>query len=59
MTRPACARALTRVLEDRDLATRLGRAGRNRFDAEFTTDRMIRGHVEVYEGIGDRALYTI
>lgn len=40
--------ALTRVLADPDLAARLGNVGRGRFEAEFTIESMVRGHLEVY-----------
>jgi glycosyltransferase involved in cell wall biosynthesis len=41
--------ALTRVLGDRELADRLGNTGRRRFEAEFTVDSMVQGHLELYE----------
>ena len=47
-TPEALADALVRVLEDRDLAERMGAAGRERIVHEFTVERMIDETVAVY-----------
>ncbi len=43
------AQDLVRVLTDPALAVRLGAAGRRRFAEQFTPERMVRAHVELYE----------
>jgi glycosyltransferase involved in cell wall biosynthesis len=45
----ALARDLVRVLADPELAARLGAAGRRRFLGQFTPERMVQAHVELYE----------
>ncbi|MGY2066015.1 glycosyltransferase [Blastococcus sp. SYSU DS0619] len=45
----ALARDLVRVLTDPELAARLGAAGRRRFVEQFTPERMVQAHVELYE----------
>jgi rhamnosyl/mannosyltransferase len=44
----ALAKALTKLLEDRALAMRLGAAGRERVASEFTEDRMVEGVEAIY-----------
>lgn len=44
----ALAKAMIRVLEDRVLAERLGRAGRERLDREFSVTRMARAIERIY-----------
>jgi glycosyltransferase involved in cell wall biosynthesis len=41
--------AIKRLLEDPDLAHRLGRAGRERVEREFSVDRMVTGNLAVYQ----------
>jgi glycosyltransferase involved in cell wall biosynthesis len=48
------ARDLVRVLSDPDLAARLGAAGRRRFLEQFTPERMVQAHVELYEQLLNR-----
>jgi len=47
-TPQAVRAAVERILGDRGLAERLGRAGRRRFEERFTIDGMIAGTLEVY-----------
>ena len=47
--RECLARSLVRVLTDRELATRLGRAGFERFQDSFSPARMVDAHVALYE----------
>ena len=51
----ALARALARLLDDRDLAARYGDAGRERARREFSVDRMARRTLEVYDAAVSRA----
>ena len=44
----ALARAIAALLRDRDLALRLGRAGRARVEAEFGLDRLVGETAELY-----------
>ncbi len=46
---PALAEAIRTVLQDRDLARRLGAEGRTRVEAEFRADTMIARFAELYE----------
>ncbi len=46
--RAAFARETKRILEDGELARRLGEAGRQRVLSEFTVERMIERHVALY-----------
>jgi glycosyltransferase involved in cell wall biosynthesis len=39
------------LLEDRDLAQRMGDAGRQRVLKEFTVERMVQRHASLYEGL--------
>jgi glycosyltransferase involved in cell wall biosynthesis len=45
----ALARDLVRVLTDPELSARLGAAGRRRFVERFTPERMVQGHIELYD----------
>ena len=47
----AWAEALLRVLADRDLAERMGRAGRRRGRADFTEDRMVDQFAALYPDV--------
>ncbi|HUG94323.1 MAG TPA: glycosyltransferase [Planctomycetaceae bacterium] len=40
-----------RILADPDMARRLGEAGRKRMREEFSVERMVAGHVELYRGV--------
>ena len=44
----ALAQAITRVLEDRELAVRLGQAGRARVTDHFSIDEMVRQTEKLY-----------
>jgi glycosyltransferase involved in cell wall biosynthesis len=46
--RAALARHTQRLLEDPDLARRLGRGGQDRVAAEFTVEKMVQRHAELY-----------
>jgi glycosyltransferase involved in cell wall biosynthesis len=46
---PALAQAIRTVIEDRDLAHRLGAAGRARVETEFRADTMVARFAELYE----------
>ncbi|MGY1773982.1 glycosyltransferase [Blastococcus sp. SYSU D00813] len=48
------ARDLVRVLTDRELAARLGAAGRRRFVEHFTPEAMVRAHVALYDELLSR-----
>jgi glycosyltransferase involved in cell wall biosynthesis len=48
---PALAAALLRLLEDRDLARRLGEGGRELVLARFTVDAMVDGTLAVYQQV--------
>jgi glycosyltransferase involved in cell wall biosynthesis len=48
---PALARAALRVLRDEALARRLAGKARERVRRDFTVERMIRAHEEIYEGV--------
>ena len=48
---PALAAALLRVIDDPELAGRLGRAGRLRLESDFTTGAMVRKTLDLYAGI--------
>jgi glycosyltransferase involved in cell wall biosynthesis len=43
--------AITRLLGDEQLAARLGRAGRERYRAMFTVDRMVEATLAVYREV--------
>lgn len=45
------ARAISRVLEDRELAARLGQAGRARVVAHFSIDEMVRQTEQLYQDL--------
>jgi glycosyltransferase involved in cell wall biosynthesis len=45
----ALANAIIELLEDRDRSAAMGAAGRERVEREFTVDRMVEQHLEVYE----------
>jgi glycosyltransferase involved in cell wall biosynthesis len=47
----AMTRAIRRIIDDRDFATRLGEAGRARVEAEFGVDRMIERFAALYEDL--------
>ena len=47
--RAGFARWTQRLLQDRPLADRLGRAGQQRVRAEFSVDQMVQRHTELYE----------
>jgi glycosyltransferase involved in cell wall biosynthesis len=46
--RAAIARYTNKLLNDRELATRMGEAGRRRVLAEFSVEKMIERHAELY-----------
>jgi len=48
---PALASAVIRILQDRQLATRLGRNGRARVEQHFTIDLMVRRTTELYRSL--------
>ena len=48
---PKLARAIRAVIEDRDLARRLGAGGRARVEAEFRADAMIARFADLYESL--------
>jgi len=51
----ALAAALKTLLDDYDLCVRMGRRGRERVIAEFSLDRVVRAHMDIYrELLGDR-----
>lgn len=50
------ARDLVRVLTDRELAARLGAAGRRRFLEQFTPEAMVAAHVALYDELLGRSL---
>lgn len=45
----AIAAAVSRLLDDAELARRLGAAGRERVSTRFTVERMVEGYLRVYE----------
>ncbi|HUA10990.1 MAG TPA: glycosyltransferase, partial [Solirubrobacteraceae bacterium] len=47
----AWASAIRRLHEDRELAARLGRAGRERVLEQFTNERHARATLDVYEHV--------
>ena len=47
--RAAFARWTQELLEDPALAQRMGQAGRQRIEREFSVDKMVQGHAEFYE----------
>jgi glycosyltransferase involved in cell wall biosynthesis len=51
--RAAFARETKRILDDADLARRLGEAGRQRVLTEFTIERMVDHHAELYRELLD------
>jgi glycosyltransferase involved in cell wall biosynthesis len=51
----ALARCIGLLLEDRDLASRLGRAGRRRIEERFSTERMVRATERVYGSLIEEA----
>lgn len=51
----ALAAAVVRVLEDRELAARLGDEGRRHVERSFTIDAMVEGNLRVYEELLGRA----
>lgn len=46
--RAGIARSTTKLLEDAQLARRLGQAGRDRVRREFSVEKMVRRHAELY-----------
>ncbi len=48
---PALAAALLRLIDDPELAGRLGQAGRLRLETDFTTAAMVRKTLDLYAGI--------
>jgi glycosyltransferase involved in cell wall biosynthesis len=51
----ALAAALARLLNDAELCARMGRRGRERVIAEFSLDRVVRQHMDIYrELLGSR-----
>ncbi|MBS0266820.1 MAG: glycosyltransferase [Planctomycetes bacterium] len=53
--RVAFAQLGQRVLGDRELARRLGEAGRNRIASEFSIAKMVAGYVRIYRDVLGRA----
>jgi len=51
----ALARAIGRLLEDRDLAVRFGRSGRRRVEDRFSTERMVRATERLYGSLIEKA----
>lgn len=49
--RAALARQANKILDDRELARRLGEAGRRRILSEFSVERMVERHVELYREV--------
>jgi glycosyltransferase involved in cell wall biosynthesis len=49
--RAGLARYASKILDDRELARRLGEAGRERIAAEFTTRTMVERHAALYREI--------
>jgi glycosyltransferase involved in cell wall biosynthesis len=49
--RAAFARRTNQLLDDADLARRLGHAGRERMQSEFTIEKMIRQYADVYRRV--------
>jgi glycosyltransferase involved in cell wall biosynthesis len=49
--RAGFAREAHRLLEDAELARRLGEAGRERVRQEFTVEKMVGSYVEMYQGL--------
>lgn len=47
----ALADAIVALLEDPDRAREMGEAGRRRVEREFTVDRMVEQHLELYEAL--------
>jgi glycosyltransferase involved in cell wall biosynthesis len=52
----AIAAALNRLLDNPDLRQRMGRAGRDRVQAEFSLDMMVRRTLDVYDEVSARPL---
>jgi glycosyltransferase involved in cell wall biosynthesis len=46
--RPGFAREANRLLDDPELARRLGQAGRDRVGSEFTVEKMVAQYIEMY-----------
>ncbi|HWB12360.1 MAG TPA: glycosyltransferase [Pirellulales bacterium] len=49
--RAALARQANKLLDDAELAKRLGEAARRRVLAEFSVERMVEAHVKLYRGL--------
>ncbi len=49
--RAGIARYTNKLLEDPALARRLGRAGRERMQREFSVEKMVQRHAELYRGL--------
>ena len=47
----AVAEALSRLIGEPELARRLGEAGRERIESEFSIEEMVRRTIEVYESV--------
>ena len=43
------AEAIIRILSDRDMAKRMGEAGRKRVEEKFSLERMVKEYQEIYE----------
>jgi glycosyltransferase involved in cell wall biosynthesis len=50
----ALATAIVKLLKEKELRTRFGRAGRQRVEREFTVDRMVRATLHEYEALAGR-----
>jgi glycosyltransferase involved in cell wall biosynthesis len=49
--RAALARQANKLLDDRDLAKRLGEAGKHRALSDFSVERMVEAHVKLYRDL--------
>jgi glycosyltransferase involved in cell wall biosynthesis len=47
----AIAAAVSRLLDDPELARRLGAAGAERVESKFTDEAMVRKYLDAYEGL--------
>lgn len=55
----AMADVVLALIEDPDLARRLGEAGRQRVEEHFSAERVIQGHVELYRRLIDSGTHGI
>jgi len=46
------AEAIVRILSDKDMAKRMGEAGRKRVEEKFSLEKMVKEYEELYESIG-------